>query len=712
MADHPENENQRRVISSTPHLGRDDIVNQAFPQAFRGLSEAAVRAFLRKVADEVDALRTRHDELLRQVDDLEMALASRDPVPVRDESDLLAAVGDETARVLRSAKESADDIRRSAEERAAQLVHDAQEDARVLREETEAAVASRTREADEASAEILREAERLARELQEGAEARAGEFESEARAEAEAELDSARRRAREVVAEAEAARDRMLAELSHRRETLEAQLESLKGGRDRLLDAYRVVKRTLDEATEALRQVDVRTTSVSPGVSRGPGRVMSPALPPRPEWEEEEHTAPAAQPPEPVSAPSEPEPESQFTDPGEAELASAPPGRVGSFTLGELDHEPRQATDEPAPGPPPAETGEPPRGVRVLGPEPDTGREDDPPSGRPQPSAPAGSGDAGTDADDHGRQPSASAEVDELFARLKAQREARAERPEPVPATSDAPGPGATADPDVAAAETPGGSGGEERRSEGADDAPPIAARDDVTRARDDRLARKRRDALDALTTDVVRAVKRVIRDEQNVVLEAVREHKGTPSADDVLPSVAGQDQAFLAATAETLAGACRAGIRASVELGLSAGNGEVDAGALGAEMAAGLAREIMDPLRGKLGDTMRDAEADEDLEERVRARYRELKGARLEHAIRDALSAGFVLGVYESVRDGVALRWVTVDAAPCADCADNTLENVTKGAAFPTGHRHPPAHAGCHCLLAPVDMAAASVVS
>jgi hypothetical protein len=28
----------------------------------------------------------------------------------------------------------------------------------------------------------------------------------------------------------------------------------------------------------------------------------------------------------------------------------------------------------------------------------------------------------------------------------------------------------------------------------------------------------------------------------------------------------------------------------------------------------------------------------------------------------------------------------------------------VPRGEAFPTGHPHPPAHAGCRCLLAPMD--------
>ncbi|HZU80747.1 MAG TPA: hypothetical protein VE991_12590, partial [Acidimicrobiales bacterium] len=50
------------------------------------------------------------------------------------------------------------------------------------------------------------------------------------------------------------------------------------------------------------------------------------------------------------------------------------------------------------------------------------------------------------------------------------------------------------------------------------------------------------------------------------------------------------------------------------------------------------------------------------------------------------------------------ALRWIVDDdGAECPDCDDNALAgSVPSGDAFPTGHRHPPAHPGCRCLLAP----------
>ncbi len=88
-----------------------------------------------------------------------------------------------------------------------------------------------------------------------------------AETEAAAIVESARQQGREMLDEARAARERVLVDLGRRRNLLQAQVEELRQGRDRLLDAYRVVKRTFLDATEALAQVEARAVS---------GRTLSP----------------------------------------------------------------------------------------------------------------------------------------------------------------------------------------------------------------------------------------------------------------------------------------------------------------------------------------------------------------------------------------------------------------------------------------------------
>src|SRR5439155_7681699 len=115
------------------------------------------------------------------------------------------------------------------------------------RTEAEALLASRVSEAEAKSAELVA-----------AAEARASSTLDTAAAEAEALVENARRQGREMLDEAKSARERVLGDLVRRRSLLNSQIEALRGGRDRLLDAYRTVKRTFLDATEALQQVEAR----------------------------------------------------------------------------------------------------------------------------------------------------------------------------------------------------------------------------------------------------------------------------------------------------------------------------------------------------------------------------------------------------------------------------------------------------------------------
>lgn len=256
-----------RLVTTSGRISPDEIVSRAFSTSFRGLAEGEVRAWLKRVAADVAGLRERERELLEQVSDLRRQ--STEPVEVTEER-LLAALGEETARVLRAAQGAAEDIRRKAEERVARLVHDAQEEARRIREEAEGILETRTGEADATADELLREAGEFAARVRSDAETHAAELRARVGQEAVERAEAARAAGREIVEEAQAVRERVLSDLATRRALLQTQLEELRGGRDRLLDAYRTVKRTLDEATDALAQVESRASSELPGVPLPP----------------------------------------------------------------------------------------------------------------------------------------------------------------------------------------------------------------------------------------------------------------------------------------------------------------------------------------------------------------------------------------------------------------------------------------------------------
>ena len=125
--------------------------------------------------------------------------------------------------------------------------------------------------------------------------------------------------------------------------------------------------------------------------------------------------------------------------------------------------------------------------------------------------------------------------------------------------------------------------------------------------------------------------------------------------------------------------------------------------------VAGDLAAAIVVPLRRRLDGAGGSVEAGDDtaLVEHVGAAFREWKGARVERLAGDEALAAFSAGLPgRRARRGTSLRWIVDDGGvQCPDCDDNALAGpLRRGETFPTGHRSPPAHAGCRCLLAPAE--------
>lgn len=263
---------RRRAITSTPRLNHDEVANRTFSSSFRGFAEAEVKAYLRRVADELADARRRESELEAALAQAEEA--ARTPRKLNDE-ELLDALGEETSRLLHTARDAARDIRTKAEENAARLLAAAQEDAQRIRDEAEALLGSRRAEAEaaataieqaatEAASQLRSDAERDAAAARASATGDAEQLRAEAQTEADATVERARAKGRELVDTARELRERVLADLAHKRTLLTEQIAELRAGRDRLLDAYRVVKRSFLDATDALAQVEGRAAQHRP----------------------------------------------------------------------------------------------------------------------------------------------------------------------------------------------------------------------------------------------------------------------------------------------------------------------------------------------------------------------------------------------------------------------------------------------------------------
>ena len=89
-----------------------------------------------------------------------------------------------------------------------------------------------------------------------------------ARADATKELEEAKRRGRQMVNEAQTVRRRILEDLVRRRRVLRRQIEQLRVGRERLLEAYEVVGQTVEEATSELGVSLVAATAAAEQAGR------------------------------------------------------------------------------------------------------------------------------------------------------------------------------------------------------------------------------------------------------------------------------------------------------------------------------------------------------------------------------------------------------------------------------------------------------------
>jgi hypothetical protein len=290
--------------------------------------------------------------------------------------------------------------------------------------------------------------------------------------------------------------------------------------------------------------------------------------------------------------------------------------------------------------------------------------------------------------------------VEELFARLKADRGG------PAPGTAgggEALGVGATA---VAVMDDPRGSEARpatdgddgEARVEAEGEAEGEAAGEAAEELDPDAAVLHDRDThLGPVERELGRRLKRVLADEQNEVFDLLRRDQPT-GLDDVVPAAQEHVQRYAAAALPDLDVAALSGA-ASVDREIT---GSCSA------LASELGLSLVEPMRERIARSFDECEGDvEEVTERLRSLYREWKGQRIGAAVRHYAAAAYAWGVYEATPSDTELRWlVDRSGEACPDADDNALASgVRKGEAFPTGVLCSPAHPDCRCLVVPVDV-------
>ena len=631
----------RRYSAADVPVTAEEVAHRGFATTFRGFDPNEVRHYLTRVAESLRAAKERQRELEQAVREAEARAAK----PVLDEATITNALGEHTAKIIRSAHEAAADIRAKAEESVEHILKDAHEEAARLRAEAERALSDRTGEA-EAEANAMRQA----------ADADAHGVRRRAQEQADRLLERTRLQAKEIAAETGQLRNRVMGDLMRRRRLALVQVEQLQAGRDRLLEAYRVVRRTLEEATDALQRAEADARAAAEAAAH---RVAAEPEPTSSELSAETRDIPrdsADSSPEP-----EPEPEPTAEEPAPAPVFSREPDRSSSVRVLRPTAEPEPAEPEPDKDvqvPPVLKVLHPPsdvESVRVV-------RADTPPPPPPEPPPEPEPEPTVAVVEPEPAEPEpARPEVDELFAKLREENQ-------------------------------------EENQQQSVDE--PVE--EPATVSGDEVLVAKRDEVLAPIAAALTRKLKRALQDEQNEVLDRLRRHGGRkPALDVAFPDGVDQRHRYRTVACDALAEAAALGAA-------SAGGGSADN--VVTSVADELADALVEPLARRLAQTLDEAaslgEDESEVISRVSAAYRDLKGSRLERLAADHVGSAYAAGAFVAWAPGTPLKWIVHDIdGQCPDCDDNALAGPTpRGEAFPTGQLRPPAHAGCRCLLVPAS--------
>jgi DivIVA domain-containing protein len=645
------------------------VSTATFATSRKGFDQGEVRDFLRMVAAELARLQEREKFLERELRVSQRGTTNANVV--LDEEVVTRMLGEEAARILSTAREAGSTIKVRAEEHASRVLREATDEAQRLREEAEIEAARRRQDAS---------------------------------ADAEAELQMAKQQGRDMVNEARAYRERVLNELARRREMARQQIEQLVHGRDRLLQAFERARLAATDVMAEMTPLVEPNEYVNLTPTTGPVPLMVPADELR---ARRERTADAAE----AASGAEPE---QVAEPDEEPTVDEIVDDVVAETELDTDDEPEAADvvaeDEPLPAE--VESAEVESAeveiaeVESAEVESADGPDDD------RAIAPVVSlfgGDNGsfvepdreTDtADIDGGAALAKGSVDDLFAKLRAARTETVAEATLVAAADDvddAAVPAPDLDETVAIDLVVADATEELSVFQSTPAAPATVVEYDDT-------AFGRRDAeLTPLIVAGARKLKRVLADEQNDVLHALRSAKSAPTIDTLLPTADEHIHRYAAAIHTELLKAAQAGAASIGEGTAKEYTKAITKGHALAPAEAALGTAVVQPLRDRLERAVADADGDrDDLTGIIRAVYREWKTQRIDEHLDDVARMAFGHGALVALAPGTPICWTVDPNGPdCPDAEDNSLAGVVNaGDPFPTDHLCAPAHEGCRCML------------
>ncbi len=622
-------------------LKAEDIAQHRFATSFRGYDTDEVRSFLKRVAAQQ---RTVQDKLTGLSAELEAARTVLPAAPVIDLTGDEGRSDDEGEDMLVEQRLAGEELLENARQEAALILARANDEA--------------------ARIQLRARAESRGKSPEGGRVAITGD--------APQDSDAAKVQAKAMIAEARAVRERILTDLNKRRRTAHIQLEQLRAAREKLQETMREARRVIDASSRDLTHADVEARLAAEAAGR---RVAAEPLPTVDELEAElsggrhfgsmTRTVPADTDDEPLAVDAVVS-EVELND----EVVESP--EVAQDTLETVDVPSALVPLEPM---------DEIESVVVIvdvavashdgvddGAAPHLEDAADP-ADRPQ-----------------SANPVRKRKVDDLFAKLRAEREASSQHARTVLTAPVASSHGTSALADAAALTEATVEVTQHHRA-----AAPQTPDDEA-------VLEQRERSLELVRLRASKQVKRHLQDEHGTALASLRRARGLVSVDDLVGLEVDQRGGCVTLLLPAIHEAAAAGQR------LVSGQEEQVASLMVrcAEIAEGFAADLSSPVRHRLADAIEDQT--EDLANVLGQTYREWTTDRLSERVREALAAGFSAGAFCATTPGVPVRWILDDGEqPCSDCDDNVLNGVqSSGDAFPTGELYPPVHPGCRCLVVP----------
>ena len=215
-----------------------------------------------------------------------------------------------------------------------------------------------------------------------------------------------------------------------------------------------------------------------------------------------------------------------------------------------------------------------------------------------------------------------------------------------------------------------------------------------------------RDEVLEPIMVLITRKMKRVLADEENSMLTYLQGKKSVVALEKVLPLADEHLQMYVEALSEDVISAAMAGAQ-SLSKSLKADlRKRVTRSAVMQVVSRTMDESTIRPLREKIQRAVEQSNGDKDeMSNLIRSVYREMKMQRVEQQVSDIARMAYSRGAYLVLDQGTQVCWMVDPNGPsCADAEDNSLAGSTDlGSEFPTGHVPPTAHAGCRCLIAPI---------